>query len=87
MIVPRFVPDDELKWKLGGDMFEEDNLLDPLDFKEIITTLCCNCKVIDEKAVRETVKEIIDIRMQDFQYILNNNIDEIIAEAKKRRSG
>ena len=73
------------QWKLGEDMYETDNILDGITFNDVILALHSGERVIDEKAVRKVVKEILEIQMQDFEYILNNNIDEIIARAKRGR--
>lgn len=73
------------QWKLGDDIHPDDYVLDPITFSEIIMTLHCNEKVINENAVWGVVREIMEIRMQDFQYLIENNIEEIIAEAMKGR--
>ena len=73
------------QWKLGEDMHETDNILDGITFDDVILALHSGERVIDEKAVRRVVKEILEIQMQDFEYILNNNINEIIARAKRGR--
>jgi hypothetical protein len=44
-----------------------------------------NAKVIDEGAVYRVIADILDSRMQDFEYLIKNNMNEIIAEAKKGR--
>jgi hypothetical protein len=75
----------ERQWKLGEDLHPKDNILDPITFEDIILALHHNEQVIDRKAIRKVVKEIIDIRIQDLNYLINNNISEIIAEAKKGR--
>ena len=73
------------QWKLGEDMYETDNILDGITFDDVILALHSGERIIDEKAVRRVVKEILEIQMQDFEYILNNNIKEIIARAKAGR--
>ena len=75
----------ERQWKLGEDMHQSDCIFDPITFEQIITALHCNERVIDEHAVLKVVKEIMDGRVEDFHYILANNMQEIIAEAKKGR--
>ena len=75
----------ERKWKLGDDMHQSDCILDPITFDDIILAVHHNARVLNESAVRTAVREILEIRMQDFEYILNNNINEIIAEAKRER--
>lgn len=74
------------KYKLGEDMHINDAIFPEITFEEIITALHCSEQVIDRKAIQRVISTIMDIRAQDFDYILNNNIAEIIAEVKKRRS-
>lgn len=69
-------------WKLWEDLCEYDNLLDPVSFHELIITVHCNCKEITEKTVRSELKRIMEIRQQDLNYLLSNNIEEIIKAAK-----
>ena len=76
----------ERQWKLGEDVYQEDYMLDPITFEQIITALRCNEKVIDTYAVVKVATEIMKSRLEDFDYLLKNNINEIIAEAKKGRS-
>lgn len=72
------------KWKLGEDVSQSENLLDPVTFAELIMTLRCNCSEITEKSIRAEMKRIMDIRLQDMNYLLDNNIEEIIAAATKK---
>ena len=75
----------ERQWKLGEDMHITDNILDPITFEDIILALHHNEQVIDRRAIQNVINEMMDIRMQDFDHIINNNINEIIAEAAKGR--
>ena len=75
----------ERQGKLGEDMHPNDNIFDPITFKQIITALHCNEKALDYKAVNHVAIEIFKSRWQDFMYLLENNTDEIIAEAAKGR--
>ncbi|MBO5969200.1 MAG: hypothetical protein J6S14_11965 [Clostridia bacterium] len=72
-------------WKLGTDMISSDNVLDGFTFDDIILAVRCNCSKIDRKAVMNTAREILESRMEDYRYILMNNLDEIIAEVKKQK--
>ena len=72
------------KWKLGEDVSPSENLLDPVTFAELIMTLRCNFPEITEKSIRAEMKRIMDIRLQDMNYLLDNNIEEIIAAAIKK---
>ena len=71
------------EWKLGDDMIPSDNILDGFTFDDVILAVRCNCSTIDRKAVLQTAREILEGRMEDYKYILMNNLDEIIAEVKK----
>lgn len=76
----------EKKWKLGDDLDRYDNLLDGFTFDDLILAAHCNCRKITPEAVLREAREILDIRMQDYRFLLENNLDAIIAEAKKGRA-
>lgn len=69
-------------WKLGKDMLTSDAILDPVTFDDLILALKCNYAYIGETAVRTQMKEILDQRLEDVKYLIENNIDEIIALAR-----
>ena len=72
------------QWKLGEDLAEVDNILDQITFDDVILALHHE-RVINEQSLQLVVKDIVDQRMQDFEYLFENNIDEIIARAKRGR--
>lgn len=72
---------DARRWKLGKDMLTSDTILDPVTFDDLILALKCNYAYIGETAVRTQMKEILDQRLEDVKYLIENNIDEIIALA------
>lgn len=76
---------EERRWKLGEDIDRHDNLLDGISFDELILTVHCNCQEITQEAVEKELSRILEIRMQDMEHLLENNIDEILIEAKKGR--
>lgn len=73
---------DAVRWKLGKDMLTSDAILDPVTFDDLILALKCNYAYIGETAVRTQMKEILDQRLEDVKYLIENNIDEIIALAR-----
>ena len=75
----------ERQWKLGDDIHLNDSIFDQITFADIILALHCNERVIDKDAVKRTAKDILENRLEDYYYLLENNIDEIIAEAMKGR--
>ena len=73
------------EWKLGEDLSTYDNLLDGLTFDDLILAVHCNCRVITPAAVLKEFDNIMQSRMQDVKFLLDNNMKEIIAEARKGR--
>jgi len=76
---------EDRNWRIGDDLSTSDNLLDGVTFDELILTVHCNCPVLNPEAVKKSLNEILSIRMQDMAYLLERNIDVIIAEARKGR--
>lgn len=76
----------EKQWKLNEDMHKSDCIFDPITFEDIILAAHCNARVLDEKAIKRVAREILEGRLEDFEYLIQNNINEIIAEAKKGRN-
>ena len=76
----------ERKWKLNEDMHKSDCIFDPITFEDIILAAHCNERVLDENAIKRVAREILESRLEDFEYLIQNNMNEIIAEAKKGRN-
>ena len=76
----------EKQWKLNEDMHKSDCIFDPITFEDIILAAHCNERVLDEKAIKRVAREILESRLEDFEYLIQNNINEIIAEAAKGRN-
>ncbi len=70
------------QWKLGDDLHQNDTVFDAIDFENIILMMQCNEKVKDEEAVWRCFNEIIDSRMMDAKFLVENNIEEIIKASK-----
>lgn len=73
------------EWKLNKDLSTYDNVFDPITFDDIILALHCNERIIDESAVKKVTKEIMEMRMEDFNFLIKNNVEEIIKLAKVGR--
>ena len=74
------------QWKLNEDMHKSDCIFDPITFEDIILAAHCNEKVLNENAIKRVAKEILESRLEDFEYLIQNNMYEIIAEAAKGRN-
>lgn len=75
----------ENQWKLGIDMVTSDNMLDAFTFDDVILAVHHNCREITPDSVRQQVYEILALRLEDLDYLLENNIEEIMQEARKGR--
>lgn len=70
------------EWKLGKDMIPSDTILDPVTFDDLILALKCNYKCITRGAVIAQATAIIQQRLEDWKYLIENNMEEIIALAR-----
>ena len=77
----------ERNWKLNDDLITKDNALDPITFDDIILAVHCNCRVVNYATIEQTVKEILEGRLEDFKYLVKNNLDEIAKLALVGREG
>ncbi len=75
----------EREWKLGEDLAIGDSLLDGLTFDDLILAVHCNCRKVTPEAVRKELKEMMESRLQDMDFLLEKNMDAIIAAAMKGR--
>lgn len=69
-------------WKLGKDLLTSDTILDPVTFDDLILALKCNCEHITPDAVIIQATEILNQRLEDWKYLIENNMEEIIALAR-----
>lgn len=77
----------EREWKLGDDLVTGDNLLDGMTFDDLILTVHCNCRAITPESVRKELREMLESRKEDMMFLLEKNMDAIMAEARKGREG
>lgn len=72
------------EWKLGKDLIPSDTLLDSFTFDDVILALHTESEV-NEFTARRVLREILEIRMQDMNYLFENNLDQIMELAMKGR--
>lgn len=75
----------EREYKLGVDLSASDGLLDGLTFDDLITAVRCNCREVTRAAVHAELSQMMASRKQDMNYLLEKNMDAIIAAAKEGR--
>lgn len=75
----------ESNWRIGDDLITKDNLMDGFTFDDVILALHTESK-IDQNSARRVLKEILEIRLQDMNFLFENNIDIIIAKAMEGRN-
>lgn len=74
------------EWTLGKDLVTSDSLLDGLTFDDLILAVHCNCRTINRAAVHAELNRIMATRRQDMMFLLEKNMDTIMAEARKGRA-
>lgn len=75
----------EREWKLGVDLSTKDGLLDGLTFDDLILAVHCNCRTVTPAGVRKQLREILEGRLQDMNFLMENNMDAIMAAAMEGR--
>ena len=75
----------ERKYELGVDLVPSDSLLDGLTFADLILAVHCNCREVTRAAVHAELSRMLASRKQDMNFLLEKNMDAIIAAAKKGR--
>lgn len=74
-------------WKLGEDLIPSDNILDGFTFDDIILAVRCNFRTVDRAAVLKTAREYLEMRMEDYNFLLRNNLDQIVQIVKDQKEG
>lgn len=77
-----------MNWKNVNlkDAYErEQDFLDGYDFDTLLLEIQCNLKEINRKTVEKQFLEGLRYRIDDAKEIFYNNIDNIVAQAKKER--
>lgn len=71
------------KWKLGRDLITSDTILDSVTFDNLIHRLKFSYRKehINEYLVRREMQDILDRQFKDMEFLLENNMKEIIALA------
>lgn len=75
----------ERKYELGVDLVPSDSLLDGLSFDDLILAVHCNCREVTRAEVHAELSRMLAIRKQDMSYLLEKNMDAIMAAAMKGR--
>ena len=72
-------------WKLDDDISRKDNVLDGVTFEDLIMAVHHDCRKITPEAVKETMNEILEQRLTDTWFLIENNMEEIIKAAMEGR--
>lgn len=71
-------------WRLGEDLARADSLLDGFTFGQVIDALR-TYKDVNERSAREALNLMLEIQMQDMEYLFEQNLDVIIEMALEGR--
>lgn len=71
------------EWKLGKDLTTSDTIIDPVTFGDLIHRLKYYYRHgrLNEYFVRREMQDIFDRQFKDVEFLLKNNMNEIIALA------
>ncbi len=75
----------ERSWTLGDDLITSDNLLDGVTFDDLILAVHCSSREVNRASVHAELSEILAGRKQDMMFLLENNMEAIMAAAMKGR--
>ena len=75
----------ERKYELGVDLLPCDSWRDGFPFDDLIPAVRCNCREVSGSAVREELRQMLESREMDVWFLLEKNMDAIIAAAKEGR--
>lgn len=75
----------ERVWKLGEDLAVQDSLLDGLTFDDLILAVHCNCRTVTPAGVRKQLDDMLEGRLQDMKFLLENNMNAIMSAAMEGR--
>lgn len=74
----------ERNWRLGDDLIPSDNILDGLTFDDLILS-ARHTSVVNPETVKENLKDMLEGRLEDMWFLVENNMDLIIEAALKGR--
>ena len=74
----------ERNWRLGDDLIPSDNILDGLTFDDLILATR-HTSYVSPEAVRRNLKDMLEGRLEDMWFLVENNMDIIIQAALKGR--
>lgn len=66
------------EYKLGVDLIEDDAILDPIRFDDVILAMVAGEKSFDQKTAEKVFKNILEDRLEDAFDIFRRNINEIV---------
>jgi hypothetical protein len=64
---------------------EQDRMLDPITYHELLLTVHCNEPVINAEVVKKVFRQILEYKIIDAQDALQRNLPGLVEEALRRR--
>ncbi len=74
----------EREWKLGEDLYPEDNILDGITFDDLILAVH-QFRVVNRATVHAELNQILSQKRQDMMFLLEKNMEVIIQKALEGR--
>tara|TARA_R110000765_G_scaffold218531_1_gene322975 strand:+ start:78 stop:320 length:243 start_codon:yes stop_codon:yes gene_type:complete len=70
-----------------NDGYERDqHLIDPLTFSTLLLEVGCNCRVINEEAIKKQFEEDLQSRIEEARLVFYLNLANITKRAQSERS-
>ena len=60
-----------------------DDILDSISYSELVMSIRCNEPVVTPTIVRNTLRDIVESRLDDMWDLLDANMDEIVSAARR----
>jgi len=81
--------DPKKKWKIGAYLETSDEIFGGISLDDILLVLRTSVKTEDltPKTVLKVTREILNMHLDDFWFIVQNNLEEMIEIVKKEKEG
>ena len=74
------------KVNLKSDYERNQNIVDPLSFDTLLLEISCNVLDINKETIKAQFETDLKIRIESAREVFNNNLENILKEAKEYRN-
>lgn len=79
--------DPKVKWKIGEFLNTDDDILGGISIEDLLLVLRTSVRPenLNRDAVMKAAKDTLEMKLTDFWFIVENNIDEMLEIVKKEK--